>query len=254
MQVLTITATDYALEAPDTVSAGFSVVRIVNHGEEAHGATLVRLEEDKTLADYLEAYAEANLTRSARPDWARFLGGTLSLIPPRGEGTVTLELEPGNYAWVCFVPGSDGTVHLLGHKQAHGFVVRPRDGDAAPPSAPEPTVSLRMLDFDYRLGAPLKTGRNVIRVVNDGVEPHHVLVFKLDSGSTMEDFHAWLEDLMQGEAPATFVGAMGEMSTGAAGYLEVDLPAGDYVLICLVAGRDEVPHFAKGMIQHIRVE
>ena len=42
--VVTLMATDYAYEAPGTVSAGFTVFRLVNRGDEFHGATIVRLE------------------------------------------------------------------------------------------------------------------------------------------------------------------------------------------------------------------
>ena len=40
---------------------------------------------------------------------------------------------------------------------------------------------------------------------------------------------------------------------GAGAYFDVDLSAGDYVLVCLITGRDEVSHAAKGMVQHIRI-
>jgi hypothetical protein len=249
--VVTIIATDYAYEAPDTVPAGFNVFRIVNHGDQAHAATIVRLEAGKTLSDYIEAYREANRTRGARPAWAKFRGGPVAFM--RGEGDATLYLEPGNYAWVCFVPDPDGVSHLLKHNQAHAFVVRPRTGDTPAPSAPEPSVSLRMLDYSFQLSAPLKAGRQVIRVDNVGADPHHVLLFKLTPGKTIQDFQAWLQEHMQGEAPSTFVGAMGELSTGADAYFEADLSAGEYVLVCLITGRDEVSHAAKGMIQQIRV-
>ena len=250
--VLTVTATDYALEAPDTVPSGLTVVRLVNRGDQPHAATLVRLDAGKTLPEYIQAYGEANRARAARPDWASFHGGPSALMP-QGEGNATLHLQPGNYAWVCFVPGPSGTAHLLEHNQAHAFVVRPGSGDTTT-SAPVPTASLRMLDFSLELDAPLKAGRHVIRVENAGVEPHHVLLFKLAPEKTMEHVQAWMQSNMQGEPPAAPVGAMAEMSAGTEAWFEVDLPAGEYVLVCLVAGRDEVPHMAKGMIQHVRVE
>lgn len=249
--VVTIIATDYAYEAPDTVPAGVNVFRLVNHGDQAHAATIVRLEAGKTLPDYIEAYREAHRTRGARPAWAAFRGGPVALM--RGEGNTTVYLEPGNYAWVCFVPGPDSVSHLLKHNQAHAFVVRPRTKDTLAPVAPEPTVSLRMLDYSFQLSAPLKSGRHVIRVDNVGADYHHVLVFKLTTGKTIQDVQAWLEKRMEGEAPSTFVGAMGELSAGANAYLEVNLTAGEYVLACVITGRDEVSHAAKGMIQQIRV-
>jgi hypothetical protein len=33
----------------------------------------------------------------------------------------------------------------------------------------------------------------------------------------------------------------------------VDLTARDYVLLCVITGRDQVTHDAKGMVQQIRV-
>jgi hypothetical protein len=249
--VVTITATDYAYEAPDTVPAGVTVFRLVNHGDQPHAATIVRLEAGKTLSDYMEAYREAHRTGSARPAWASFRGGPIASM--HGEGNVTLHLEPGNYAWVCFVPGPDGAPHLLKHNQAHAFVVRPRTGDTPAPTAPKPTVSLRMLDYSFQLSAPLEAGRHTIRVENGGADYHHVLLFKLRPDKIMQDFRAWLQKDMQGEAPSTYVGAMAELSTGADGYFEVDLTAGEYVLVCLITGRDEMSHLAKGMIQQIHV-
>jgi hypothetical protein len=258
---VTISATDYAFEAPDTLQAGWTRVRLVNQGDQPHSATLVRFDRGRTLPEYIRAYGEANRTRSARPDWARFLGGPVALLP-HSERNATLHLEPGNYAWVCLAPGPDHISHLLAHNQAHAFVVRPGSGDAPAPKPPEPTVSLRMLDYSFELSAPLKAGKQVMRIENVGAEPHHVLIFKPAPGRTMEDFQsrdldlfeAWLWNHVQGEAPVTFVGAMEAESPGAEAYLELELPAGDYVFVCLLAGRDGVPHIAKGMIQHVRVD
>jgi hypothetical protein len=249
--VVTLMATDYAYEAPGTVSAGFTVFRLVNRGDEFHGATIVRLEPGRTLPEYIDAYGEAQRTRGARPVWAKFLGGPYA--PPHAESTATLYLEPGTYAWVCFAPGSDGNAHLLTHKQAHAFVVRPRSDESPASSAPEPTASLRLLDYSFQFGGPLTAGKHTIQVENVGVEPHHVLMFKLAPAKTMEDYRAWIQRNMQGEPAATFVSAMAELSTGAAAYFQADLSAGDYVLVCLITGRDEVSHAAKGMLQHIRI-
>lgn len=66
----------------------------------------------------------------------------------RGEGNATIYLEPGNYAWVCFVPGPDGVSHLLKHNQAHAFVVRPRTGNTSAPSAPNSSIQA-LLDAGF---------------------------------------------------------------------------------------------------------
>jgi hypothetical protein len=250
--VVTIVAHDHSYQAPDTIPAGFTDFRLVNRGEESHGATIVRLGDGRPLQEYLAAYVEANRIGGPRPDWATFHGGPLA--PPGGAATVTVDLDPGNYAWVCFVPGPDGVVHLLQHEQARAFVVRDRARTDRAPPAPAPAATLRMFDYEFELSDPLERGKQVIRVENLGVEPHHVLLFKLLPGRTIEEYRAWVMNGMQGDAPAEAVDASGELSTGENAYIEVDLSAGDYVLVCLVAGQAEVPHVAMGMIQELRVE
>jgi hypothetical protein len=250
--VVNVSANDSTIEAPDTLSAGFITVRLVNHGTEGHGATLVRLGDGKTLPEYLDAYDEANRIRGPRPAWASFHGGA-AVLPGAEAAAATLYLEPGNYAWVCFVPGPDGRVHLRDRRQAHAFVVVPR-GEVPAPAPPEPTISVRMVDFGYELSGPVAAGKHLIQVTNAGVEPHHTILFRLAPGKALDDFKAWVANQMQGEGPAEFVGALAEQTGGTRAWLEVDLAAGNYVLVCLVAGRDEEPHMAKGMIQQIQVE
>jgi hypothetical protein len=140
--VVTIIATDYGYEAPNTVPAGLNVFHLVNHGDQMHAATIVRLEAGKTLPDYIEAYREANRTRGAQPTWAKFRGGPAAVM--HGEGNATVYLEPGNYAWLCVVPGQDGISHLLKHNQAHAFVVR----DAPAPHCLVP-AGIRTNDFRH---------------------------------------------------------------------------------------------------------
>ncbi|MDB4892292.1 MAG: hypothetical protein JWL61_4147, partial [Gemmatimonadetes bacterium] len=48
-RVVTVVARDYAFEAPDTVAAGRTEVRLLNRGKEAHHAYLMRLDGGKKL-------------------------------------------------------------------------------------------------------------------------------------------------------------------------------------------------------------
>lgn len=251
--VLSVTATGQTYEAPDTVSAGFNVLRLVNRGEQAHTATVVRLEEGRSLSEYLQAYREANRTRGARPTWATFLGGANVLAP--GESSVVVHMEPGTHALVCFAPGESGGPHVLeSDHHTHPFMVRPRPEHAPRPPAPEADVTLTMHDYSFELDKPLEAGRQMIHVENAGVDPHHALLLKLGPDETWDDVDAWLQNGMEGEPPATSVGGMDVLSNREEAWFEVDLSPGSYVLVCLVAGRDEVPHTAKGMIRQIRIE
>jgi hypothetical protein len=247
-----LTVTDSGFEARDTLAAGFIAMSLTNRGTDRHSASLLRLDSGKTLPEWIEAYREANRTRGARPSWATYHGGLMAL-GAEGLGTAILSLEPGNYAWVCFFPDSQGTSHLFGRNQAHPFVVRAASESAAA-QPPVPTASILMSEYDFQVEKPLRAGRNVIRIANAGAEPHHVVFFRIATGKTAEDVEAWLQHGMQGEPPVTAEGAMDNLSGGVEAYLDVDLPPGDYVLVCLVAGRDEVPHTEKGMIRHVKVE
>ena len=71
--VVTLTATDYAYEAPETVSAGFTVFRLVNRGDEFHGATIVRLEGGRTLPEYVTRTRRRSLAAHGQPG-RRFSG------------------------------------------------------------------------------------------------------------------------------------------------------------------------------------
>ena len=165
-----------------------------------------------------------------------------------------IHLEPGHYAWVCFMPGADQVSHLLKHGQGYEFVVQARPENAPAPSPPRPSVTLRMADYAFEIEKPLAAGRQLIRVENAGAEAHHLMFFRLGSGQTQEDFQTWLRNGMPREGQPMLVGMMTALSSGRDAYFEAELSRGEYVLVCLVGGRDEVPHVAKGMIRHIRID
>lgn len=119
-----------------------------------------------------------------------------------------------------------------------------------------------LLDYTFQLSSSLTSGRNVIRIENAGVEPHHVMLLQLVPGKSIDDFRTWMQG-MQGQAPdsafrdladvVTFTAGVSAIDTGAEAYFEIDLSPGAYVLVCFVAGVDEMPHVAKGMIHHFRI-
>ena len=121
--VVTLTATDYAFEAPDTIPAGFTTFRLVNNSEQFHMAQLIKLEGGRTLDDFLKAYSEAFRTVGPRPEWAKRLGGPGG-AEPHGGSNATLHLEPGSYAWICLMnPPPDRVPHVM-KGMARPFVVR----------------------------------------------------------------------------------------------------------------------------------
>src|SRR5688572_32448763 len=57
--VVSVSATEYVFEAPDTIPAGWSIFRMANQGNEVHYGHIVQLEPGRTVPEMVEAYAEA---------------------------------------------------------------------------------------------------------------------------------------------------------------------------------------------------
>jgi hypothetical protein len=107
-----VNATDYAFHLGD-VAAGRTSFVLTNDGAEAHVLEILELADGVTLDQALEADGDS---------------GTLvgywqtNLAAPGDDETVTFDVEPGNYALVCFIPTADGTPHLM-HGMQHEFTV-----------------------------------------------------------------------------------------------------------------------------------
>lgn len=74
---VTVTASDYAFQAPDSMAAGAVTVELVNHGKELHQAQLIRLEQGKTLNDVAQVLKGGG----PPPSWIKFVGGPNGIAP-----------------------------------------------------------------------------------------------------------------------------------------------------------------------------
>ena len=110
--VVTITAADYVFNVPDTIPAGLTTFRLVNQGKELHHASLIRLKDGKTVADFQSGLQAAMKTQGPPPPWISFVGGP-NAVTPGDTGLATQTLEPGNYVFVCWIPTADGTPHIM---------------------------------------------------------------------------------------------------------------------------------------------
>ena len=249
--VVILKAVDYGFEAPDTIEAGVTAFRLVNEGTQLHMAQLIRLEDGKSLDDFLVAYAEAFRTTGPRPPWAPRYGGP-GAADPGGSSNATQYLGPGRYAWICVMNAPDGIPHVVKARMAKAFVVPAHRAAPAPRTAPAATLRLQLVDYAFRITGPLKAGRQVIRVENAGTQPHEVALLRLAPGKTMEDFQSWMRD-PQGPPPGSSVGGVSSLAPRPEAYFEVDLTAGEYLVLCFVTAPDGRPHTEHGMIQHVRI-
>jgi len=104
-QIVPVRAVDFAFEGiPAEVPAGPVAFELTNDGDSAHEMVIIALAEGADLDALLSSEEEPS------EDEAREVGGTFA---PPGEGGVyaNVELEPGTYAVVCFIPGPEGKSH-----------------------------------------------------------------------------------------------------------------------------------------------
>jgi hypothetical protein len=245
--VITVTASDYGFQAPDSMAAGAVTVQLVNNGKELHQAQLIKLEQGKTLNDV------AQLLKGGGPipSWIKFVGGPNGIAPGQ-ETQATAALSPGNYAYICLIPSPDGTIHAA-KGMARPFTVTEGSSTTAS-QIPPADVTIKLLDYDFQPSQPLKAGRQRIMVENAGPQPHEVVLLKLAPGKTTEDFGRWAEHGMKGPPPAQPLGGVTLLDKGGRGSFTADLTPGDYGFICFYPDqKDGKPHLAHGMMKTFKV-
>ena len=99
-----IKAHDFSYDAPQQIEAGWVALTLENMGVEPHHAQVARLHDGVTSEQFLAA-----LKQGEGPALAliSFKGGP-GVVDAKGQQQVTIELEPGNYFLLCFVPSRDG--------------------------------------------------------------------------------------------------------------------------------------------------
>ncbi|HEU5153706.1 MAG TPA: hypothetical protein VFU03_03150 [Gemmatimonadales bacterium] len=105
-QTDTITVTEYAFTQTPTLTSGHHTILVRNAGAQDHEVVLVKLPPGVTV----EAFAKWTDTMKGEPPGMP-LGGVTALSS--GESAdFTVDLTPGDYAMICFVPDAkDGKTH-----------------------------------------------------------------------------------------------------------------------------------------------
>lgn len=242
--VMTVTTSDFSFDAPAEIPAGLTTIRLVNQGPSLHHVQLMKLADGKTLDDFLAA-----LQGEHPPTWATPAGGP---APPEVGGTsISIEaLEPGNYALICFIPSADGMPHVMKGMSRALKVVGPSRAAAPEPAA---DIVVTLVDYDFGLSKPLTAGKHTIRVENAGQQPHEIAIVRLHPGKKPADFVAWGMKPV-GPPPGTIHGGVSGIMPGSHSFIEVDLPSGEYGLLCFLPdAKDGKPHFEHGMAKHTQV-
>ena len=240
-----ITARDFAFDAPATIPSGWTTLVLHNEGPNLHHLMFVRLTEGKTLSD-LEAAIEALPPGELMPpSWAVPMGGPNP--PDAGAQTrAIIDVEPGDYALVCIVDTPDHIPHMK-KGMVRGITVVPAQG--APVPEPTADMTVNLVDFAFAPDAPFTAGHHVLKVVNDGTQPHEIEVVRLGEGKTMDDLARWGQTF-EGDLPGSSLGGIAPIAPGQTAYVPMELTPGDYAVLCFVPDptHGNVPHLAQGMV------
>jgi hypothetical protein len=168
---------------------------------------------------------------------------------PGKEANATMTLEPGNYALICFVD-IGGPPHF-----AKGMV-RPLRVVPAKATQPKPKadVTMSLVDYNFKLSSPIRSGTRTIRVHNAANQHHEIELIQLNQGITLGEFMKWMEK-MEGPPPGQAIGGIAGMEPGMTQYFTASFTPGNYVLLCFLPdAKDGKPHFVHGMSQQITVK
>jgi len=245
--LLRVTAADFAFQAPDQIQAGVTTIRLVNNGPSVHHIQLVRLDQGKTMAEYLDAMKKPG----PPPMWATFVGGPNATMPG-DSSTAIVSLDPASYAMICLIPGAGGVPHFA-MGMAHALTVT---GPAVAGGEPAATDTLRLIEYGFQLPSSLPAGHHTIRVENAGQQPHEAVLVRLSAGTTAADWLKWAGELIApppntqvGPPPSPVVGGSTVIMPGAHDFFVADLTPGDYALFCFVPDmKDGKAHAEHGMV------
>ncbi|HEU4721914.1 MAG TPA: hypothetical protein VFS59_11175 [Gemmatimonadaceae bacterium] len=250
--VITVHAKEFAFDIPKSIPAGPTTFRLVNDGKEFHHLSIIKLEQGKTIADFGEAM------KAGKPaEWTVGYGGPNAAVPGQTIAA-TIDMEPGNYVVVCFIPSP-------GEKAPHAAkgMIAPltvtaggvTQAGAVTEPDPKPDLHLVMKEYGYVFSKPVTAGKHTIHVMNEGAQDHEAVMLKMAPGKRITDFNAWVMADMQGPPPATTIDGMAGMAPGRTAIFTADFTPGTYAIICFVGDKnDGKPHSEHGMTVEFEVK
>ena len=236
-RVVDLVAGDFYFRSPDTIPAGLTTFRL-RVAQGGHAAWILRIPPGR---DVREVVAPANAGKP--PAWARNLGGP-GFPPEGGTANATMVLEPGEYVVLCYVAGTSSRGkphHQLGMYRRLVVAPAPR----TPGALPKADVVVTMVDHAYRLSAPIRPGRRVLRIVNAGSALHEFKLYRVKRGRTAQESFAWKPESGTPQ-PDEEVATIATLSPGGEATTTIDFTAGEYTVFC-------VPQEKHGMRHVLRV-
>ncbi|MFN8590389.1 MAG: hypothetical protein U0031_02925 [Thermomicrobiales bacterium] len=245
---LTITLTDTGFEVAQPLPAGRYHVIASNSGTatDSHFG-LGKIPDEITDAQYRAFLQSEDGTDDLAFEDIAFVGAP-DWPAPGSSVSGVIDLAPGRYLLFDPISGREPVTLTV-------------DGDA--PAAAEPaadlTVTLREMAFDLPETA-FRGGAGRWKITNAGAMSHEMAILPVAPEITQESFAHLLEVLMSLPEDATPppdlpefvyqpVAAIGILAPGHTSWLDVDLPPGHYLAVCMLPFSTGYPHAVDGMYQ-----
>jgi hypothetical protein len=101
---ITITERDFVFDFPSEIKAGTRIVRVLNAGLQPHEMLIVKLAAGKTIADLIALLSAPRVPGQPPPAPPYEIVGGLGPVAAGGAAIITLDLKPGTYHALCFIP------------------------------------------------------------------------------------------------------------------------------------------------------
>lgn len=121
--------------------------------------------------------------------------------------------------------------------------------------APAPVeVAIDLADYSITMPATLQAGLTRLSATNHGAVEHHVIFARAHDGLHAADvLGVFATDVDTAQTMVDIYPGPAGVGPGATGIVDVFLPAGEYIAMCVIPAADGMPHAAKGMFQLITV-
>jgi hypothetical protein len=126
-------------------------------------------------------------------------------------------------------------------------------GSTERPDAPRELV-IHAAEYSFRAVDTIRAGMVSVHLVNDGAEVHHVQLVRIGREHSFEEFRESAANRKPLPPWVTPVGGPQASSSGVDTKVVLDLPAGQYAMLCFIPSFDDrIAHYAKGMIRPLVV-
>lgn len=148
-----------------------------------------------------------------------------------------------------------GGLSILAALTSVGATARAQTGTPSADEASFPLVEIVATDFSFELPAEIPGGLTRFTLLNQGSVTHHVIFLRQHDGVTQAEIDAAVDepDYLRLLALGEPFGGPNAAPAGGSSTAIVDLPPGNYQVICIIGDAEEVPHYRHGMIAPLTV-